>query len=213
MPEDSDTETEPTDGDRGTASDASGAADSPAPGRERADGGDVTRRWLIRLLVGLGIGVPVLVEARTLLGIASSFLFGDGGDRETTARATTERPTTGIGDELLPATEPQDTLAEASVTLRDDSRRFAVVVDVTNPTDVPYTLDFGTVTTSAGTRVGGGATSGRVEPGASQTVTAAWSLPVGEEPDTMVVAGVRHAADGDERVERTVELGDVPVRG
>jgi len=174
------------------------------------DDEDVSRRWLIRALVGLGIGIPIAVEATTFLGLLSSRLGG--GDSGTEAPATTTASGTGIGEELLPATAPADTLADAFVQVADDAWRFEATVTVANTTDGPYTLKLGAVTTGSGSRVDGGHSSGRVPPGESRTFTGAWPLPAGETPATLDVTGVRHA-DGGEETTRTVRLGDVPVRG
>jgi len=189
--------------------------DESAPGESEEPEDEVllSRRWVIRILVGLGLGIPIAIEARTLVGIVASWLFGDGEEPATTTQQTTAEPTTSIGEELLPATEPADTLEDAWVQLRDDSWRFEVVVSVENTADAPYTLELGAVTTDAGTRVGGTESSGRVEPGASQTVTSAWSLPSGEDPELLAVTGITHAESGDERVERDVRLGNIPFRG
>lgn len=180
---------------------------------EEADGDDdgVSRRWLIRLLVGLGLGVPIAIEARTLAGIVSSALFGSDGDATTTGTETTTQDTTNIGEELLPETAPADTLDDAIVQIRDDAWQFEATVTVENTTEAPYTLELGTVRTGAGTVVAGTASSGRVPAGESQAVTNAWLLPTGETPTTLEVVGISHR-DGDERTERTVRLGEVPVR-
>lgn len=212
---------------RDDADDVSHADDAEAP--ERADqeaddsAGDeseepedevlLSRRWVIRILVGLGLGIPIAIEARTLVGIVTSWLFGDGEEPTTTTQQTTAEPTTSIGEELLPETEPADTLEDAWVQLRDDSWRFEMVVSVENTSDAPYTLELGAVTTDAGTLVGGTASADRVEPGASETVTSAWSLPSGEDPDLVAVTGITHTETGDERVEREVRLGNIPFRG
>ncbi|WP_336035982.1 hypothetical protein [Halobacterium yunchengense] len=212
-PEDDDAE---PDGERasGGAEDARQAADAGGDGQRTADAGDdVSRRWLIRALVGLGIGIPVLVEARTLYHMLAGYLAGGGGGRETTAQSTTSEPTTGVGDELLPGTEPRDTLAEAELRVADDGWVFHATVAVENAGDAPYTLELGAVTTNAGTRVDGGADSGRVPPGESRSFDAEWVLPTGETPDALAVAGVVHADGGDDRTERTVALGNVPTRG
>lgn len=193
------------------------SGDSPSREDEAADEPEedevlLSRRWVIRILVGLGFGIPIAIEARTLVGIVASWLFGDGDERETTTQQTTTEPTTSVGDEVLPETEPADTLEDAWVQLRDESWHFEMVVGVENTSELPYTLELGSVTTDAGTRVGGTASTGRVQPGESATVTSAWSLPSGEDPDIVAVTGITHTADGDERVERDVRLGNIPFR-
>jgi hypothetical protein len=84
---------------------------------------DVSRRWLSRLLVGLGIGIPVLIEGTTAFRLITSRLFGsgDGGGDEGGATGTatpTERSAVGVGDELLAATAPIETVRELCVRAR-----------------------------------------------------------------------------------------------
>lgn len=179
---------------------------------EDADGAEdgVSRRWLIRVLVGLGLGIPIAVESVTFLGMVVERLLGGG---ETARRSTTTRASTGIGEDVLPETAPAETLQDAAVHTGTDAWRLTMTVSVVNTTDVPYTFRVDAVTTEAGTRVSESATTGRVPAGASRTLTHEWSLPVGELPGTMTATGILHAADGDRTTESVVRLGSIPVTG
>jgi hypothetical protein len=182
----------------GTASAPSPDADSgPGPGtRQAADGpdGGVSRRTLVKLLVGLGVGIPVVVELATFLGLVGGQLLG-GSDGEPV----------GVGDELLPATPHSETVVDA---LYDaGTGRFTLTVEVSNGTEAAYDLRLGTVTTAAGERVDGGG-SVTVPPGQTATLTGAWALPATDRPRRLAVT----ARTPDGTVERTVEFGTLPVR-
>jgi len=201
---------------------------------EEADGG-MERRTLVRILVGLGIGIPLLVELRTLSQFVASS-FGDernaGGreangegepdptesngsesDRRTRTPSTeptstageppddtavganatgggtaTPRPV-GVGDELLPATAPAETIRAATVRTDERGRRFVLRVAVTNDTDAAYDLRLGRLVTAAGGVVEGGGAK-RIDPGGRATVTGEWLLPDGARPTSVFVVAV-----------------------
>jgi hypothetical protein len=179
---------------------------------ENADDG-VSRRWLIRSLVGLGIGIPVAVESVTLFSLVESKLLGGGSENTAAPATTTEREPTPVGGELLPATAPADTLADASVQVSGSAWVFELTAEVENTSDTPYELQLGAVTTRGGDTVSGQATTGRIEPGATGRVSTTWGLPDGETPDTVEVTGVAYTDDGPERETREVVLGNIPVEG
>lgn len=168
------------------------------------------RRTLIRLLIGVAIGIPVLVEAVTFFGLVETRLFGDGGDGAT-GTATADR--VGVGDELLPATPPTETVTEAVIRGQDAPWLFVLTVDVENPTDAPYELQLGTVTLGSGGSVTGGASTGRVPAGGTGEVTGAWELPAGSTPATLSVRGIAYREDGANETAAEVALAKVPVRG
>lgn len=168
------------------------------------------RRTLIRLLVILAIGIPVAVEAVTFFGLIEAQLFGgDGGD--STRTPTADR--VGVGDELLPATPPTETVTDAEIRGQDAPWLFVLTVAVENPTDAPYELQLETLTLGSGETVAGGASTGRVPPGGTGQVTGAWEIPEGSTPATLAVRGVAHREDGREETTADVALAKVPVRG
>lgn len=199
----------PADRDGGSHGDDRGPVEGDrGPGtREGELVAGLDRRTLIRLLVGLGIGIPVLIEGATLLGLLGG-LFGDGG--EATATPTRTATGVGVGDELLPETAPAETVESAYITA--DAWLFSMTVGVENTGDRTYQLRLEAVRTRGGDVVEGGGESGPIEPGASGSVTGTWDLPDGAAPDTVDVVAI--ARDGTAtKVERAVTLGVVPVQG
>lgn len=168
------------------------------------------RRTLVRLLVGLGIGIPILIEAITFLGLVEHQLAdGDG----TAGRPTEETRRVGVGDELLPATAPAEILEEAVVDATAEHWHLRLVVAVENTSDTPYEFRLENATTSAETVVTGGGSTGPIPAGETTSLTGTWDLPIGETPEAVDVAGV---VDPDGRAETTAErvrLAKVPVRG
>lgn len=168
------------------------------------------RRTLVRILVGLGIGIPILVEAITFLGLVEHQLAGEDG---TPGRPTQEVRQVGVGDELLPATAPAEILEEAVVDASADRWLFRLVVAVENTGADPYELRLENTTTSAGTVVTGGGSSGEIAPGDSTSVTGSWVLPQGETPNSVDVTGVVDPGGAAEATTERVRLAKVPVRG
>lgn len=185
------------------------ATDGDVGDPQRDDG--FGRRRLIRILVGLGIGIPVLIELRTFLSLVLPWVGADdGGDA---ASETPPGDAVGVGDELLPETEPVERLRSAEVSASGDAWPFTVVVDVENAGDVPYGLHLGAVTTRDGTAVEGGAGTDRLPPGESTTLATTWSLPEGATPRSMAVRAEVFSAETPEVIDREVVLAGVPVEG
>lgn len=168
------------------------------------------RRTLIRLLIVLAIGIPLLVEAVTFFGLVEHQLLG-GDDSRSSATPTADR--VGVGDELLPATEARETVTDAVIQGQEDPWVFVLTVEVENPTDAPYELQLRTLTLGNDATVAGGASTGRVPPGGTGEVTGAWETPEGSTPATLTVRGVAHREDGRRETTAVVALAKVPVRG
>lgn len=176
------------------------------------------RRTVIRLLVGLGIGIPVLVELATFVGLVEQSLLGgtdeaepdgaDGTDGSDDTDSTDEA--VGVGDELLPATEQTETLTVASFRAGADSWVLTLVASVENIGTEPYVVQFGTVTTESGRRVEGAGRAVTVAPGEMAQVTGTWQLPPGNRPASVVV---RTGTDPDDLTAHEVELARIPVEG
>lgn len=187
------------------------------PPSDETDDDDVSRRRLIRLLVGLGVGVPVLVEGTTVLRLITSRLFGGGDGSGDGASATgtatpTERSAVGVGDELLAATAPTDTVHESYIRVRDSGWEFILTVGVENTTEVPCALRLGDVRTTADEAVSGGGATARIPPGESATVTGRWLLAENTRPETVTVTMLSDAEET-RITEREVELKRIPLRG
>ncbi len=170
------------------------------------------RRNLVRLLIALGIGIPILVEGLTFLGLIESHLFGgrrrgDDGDTPTPGRRV------GVGDELLPDTPQPETVREMLILAADEPWQFTISVAVENTGDVPYELRLGEVTLSDGSTVKGGGSTGRVPAGESGTAAAQWSIPAGSTPQTVVATGTSYGDATPSVSSEVVRLSKVPVQG
>jgi len=171
----------------------------------------VKRRTLVRLLIGLGIGIPILVEGLTFLGLIERQLFDEGGDSTDEPTATPIRRV-GVGDELLPDTPQPETVRELLIIAAGDPWQFTMSVAVENTGDVPYELRLGEVTLSDGTTVQGGGSTGQIPPGDQGTAAAQWSLPSGSTPRTVEVTGTAYG-ESPTVIEEDVHLSKVPVQG
>lgn len=208
------------DGDDESPQDGSGAStqngdDEPPedaeqePARHPSEGlDDDTRRWLIRILVGLGIGIPILIEGATFLELFRRHLLGS----DTPTPTATDTPGgVAVGEELLPATPQTETLSAATLRAGDGAWSFEVTVTVENTGEVPYELRLGEVVTETGTMVDGAASTGQVPPGETATVEGAWALPSGAEPDRLAVVAVTYG-ETTATVSESVELGSIPTQ-
>lgn len=170
----------------------------------------IDRRRLVRILIILGIGLPIMIELFTFSGLVSHSLLGDGTETET---PTPMADAVGVGDELLAETPSEERITTASVGQTGTGWQFVLTVQVTNEAAAPYELRLGTVHTTAGTDVEGAATTDRIEPGETDTVTGSWTLPEGERPRSLDVTALTYGTEGPTRTNATVQLKPVPIQG
>jgi hypothetical protein len=197
---------ETTGAETGDGADGTGGADG-------ADGDDDTdRRRLIMYVLIIAFAVPLIVEGVTFVGLVGSYVGGPAG---TAAPTATPTPTAGVaeGEELLTDTDRSERVSTVTLRSGDDGWTLTVTVQVENTGDVPYELRLGAVTTDGGRRVAGSASSGRLVPGGSVTVSAQWDLPAGDRPSTLVVTAVEFDDGEQVLVDREVRVGRVPVQG
>lgn len=174
---------------------------------EASTTGPVSRRTLIRLLVGSAIGIPIAVESRTLLGMLDQHFLG-GERHEGTAAASPNE--VSVGDELLPETDPVERVTRTVVNARDNEWRFVLEAEVENTAAVPYEFRLGAVETSNGPGTGG-TTTGAIEPGETTPLVAEWSIPEGGKPSAVQATGILDPHGEPEEVSARVALGNVPV--
>lgn len=184
-----------------------------SPASEDDDG--ISRKTLVRILVVLGIGIPLLVEGITFAGLLSSHLLGSSPDTATptqTPTAAVER--VGEGDELLAATPQTDTVTSASLTAESDSWVFTLSVRVNNTENHAYQLQLQSVTTSSGRQIDEVSTV-TVLAGEQGTVTGQWRLPPGERPESITVLAIQQGTENRTATttQEEVPLGNVPVQG
>ncbi|MEF8774346.1 MAG: hypothetical protein V5A23_09635 [Halobacteriales archaeon] len=196
--------------DESSRKDQSARNGDQEPPRHPSEGlDDDTRRWLIRILVGLGIGIPILIEGATFLELFRHHLLGS--DTPTPTAATDTPGGVGVGGELLPGTPQTETLTDATLRAGDGAWSFEVAVAVENTGEVPYELRLGEVVTETGTMVDGSASTGQVPPGETATVEGTWALPSGSEPDRLAVVAVTYG-ETTATVSESVKLGSIPTQ-
>lgn len=159
------------------------------------------KRW-IKLLVAVGIGIPILIEVVTFGSMVTHSVGPATGGAPATA---TDAPAGAVeGDAILPSTPPAERITAASVVTRNDGWQFRLTVAVNNTGTDDYALSLGPVTTRAGDTVTGRVSTGQLAPGEHRTVSGAWLLPKGQRPETIQVTTAGNGS-------RTVRFGDVPV--
>lgn len=169
------------------------------------------RRTLVRLLVVLAIGIPVLIEVVTFFGLVESQLSD--GPASPTATAGDGIRRVGVGDELLPATPQNETVTEAVIQGDDTPWVFVLTVAVDNPTGTAYELRLRTLALGSGQQVSSDASTGRVPSDDSGQVTGAWEIPPGSTPDAVEVVTIEYAGEEERATRAWVDLASVPVRG
>lgn len=173
----------------------------------QAEADGISRRTLIRLLVGGAIGIPIAVEGRTFLGLIDQHFLGG----ETHDSSSSDERTVAVGDELLPETTPAEKVTRMVVTAPDDTWTFHLDVAVENTGDTQYEFRVEEVATTGGT-VTGSETTGRLNPGESSTIEGTWTIPEGSTPTDLAVTGLSGEPEDQETVERDISLGNVPVK-
>ena len=178
---------------------------------EDVDGPEQTT--LIRALIVVGIGLPIIIEVATFGGMLSHHLLGGPGD-EVPAEATPTETVTGasVGDGILTETALEASIERGTVVTTGDGWQFLLTINATNTGSEPHELQVGSVTTREGRTVEGTGTTGAIEPGSDATVTGSWLLPSGQRPASVAVAVVTQDTGGQTKsADYTVALGDIPV--
>ena len=184
---------------------------------DSADSSGLSKRTLVRILVGFALGVPLAVEGATFFELFRRQLTGadegDGGGGTSTA---TEAPDSAVdvGDDVLEATDRPETLRSAI--LREESGDrwpLSLTVEVENTGETDYEFQLLAVHLDDGRSVSGRTSTDRLAPGESRTITAEWSIPAGSTPRAVDAVALIYGDDGVETVERQVELAKIPVRG
>ena len=189
-----------------------GGPDGAGPGPDADEDDEIDRRRLIMYVLAIAFAVPLIVEGLTLAGFVNSFLGGPAGTPTAEAGTPTPTPELVEGSDLLSETDRTERVTTVTLRSASDGWTLTVTVQVENGGDLPYELRLGTVTTDGGRRIDGSASTGRITPGESATVTAQWALPSGDRPDRVAVTAVEFDDGEQVVVDRTVRVGRVPVQ-
>lgn len=177
------------------------------------EGDGIDHRRLIMWVLAIAFAVPLIVEGLTLAGFAGSFFGGPATTPTPDAGTATPAPELVEGADLFAETDRTERVSTVTLRSASDGWTLTVTVQVENTGDLPYELRLGAVRTHGGRRIDGSATTGRLTPGQSGTVSAQWSLPTGDRPDTVAVTAVEFDDGEQVVVDRTVRVGRVPVQG
>jgi hypothetical protein len=175
------------------------------------DGVDDDRRTLLRVVIALAVGIPILVEVLTFAGLLEAQFGGGGGDDGDGATPTTQSGV-GVGDVLPIEGDAVARLTAATLQQSESERTLALTVTVENRGAVPTELRLETVTATGGQSASGGASSGEIAPGETGSVSETWTLPRTARPTSLVVVTTTYGTETRRRAV-TVELGKIPVRG
>ena len=182
------------------------------PERSQPEEESTFDKWLVRFFLILVFGVAFGIEGMTLF--RSYVLDRDAGDdAEEAVTQVPALPQLGVGDEVLPATAPSETVQQLSVTAqRGADWTFELAVRVQNPTDRPYTLTmFGLLTQEGAVREDPFTVT--CAPGETVDLNAAWTLDAGDRPKSIVASGRTAVTADSVAVEaRRVRFERVPVQ-
>ena len=170
------------------------------------------QKTLLRLLIIVGIGLPILIEVVTFGSMMGHHLTGDAGSEAVAETPTPEQAGAGVGDPILESSAVSARIEAASVVTADDGWRFTLTVNVTNSGADTAAVRLDNVTARNGETIDGTASTGRLPAGQTDAVTQSWLLPPGERPDTVSVTVFVYPDEGaTQSTQYTVALGDIPV--
>lgn len=171
----------------------------------------VTSNRLVMVFILIGLGIPILIEAVTLVRMIGGHLSGED-DGRFGAADSADVVVVDEGDELLPATAPTETIARASVRAQLNAWYFVFEVDVHNAADRTYELTLDELETRRGQMLRE-AHIHRAAPGDSTRIRVEWTMPEGDRPVSMQVSGRLIDEDGMvEEASHRVHFDRVPVR-
>ncbi|NLV06378.1 hypothetical protein GOC83_09580 [Haloarcula rubripromontorii] len=170
------------------------------------------QKTLLRLLIIVGIGLPILIEVVTFGSMMGHHLLGDSGAEAVPETPTAAETGAGVGDPILESADVSARIDAASVVTADEGWRFTLTINVTNTGSDPAAVRLDSVTTRGGETVADTASTGQLSVGNTDDLTQSWLLPPGERPDSVSIT-VFVYPDGEsvQSTQYTVALGDIPV--
>ena len=170
------------------------------------------QKTLLRLLIIVGIGLPILIEVVTFGSMMGHHLTGGAGGEPVAETPTAEPAGAGVGDPVLESSAVSARIEAASVVTTDEGWRFTLEVNVTNTASETAAVRLDSVTTRNGETIEGAASTGKLTTDQSAGVAKSWLLPSGERPDTVsVTVSLYPDGSGTQSTQYTVALDDIPV--
>ena len=164
---------------------------------------------LVRILLIIGIGIPVLIEAATLFRLIGGHMEDDGAGAS--AAETTETYVVE-GDELLPDTPPAERITALTIEPESESWVFSMDVAVANRTAAPYELQLREVQAEGG-QVFEKTASQQWAAGDSAAMEIEWALPAGSVPSGLTAEARWYiGTDSARTVTQAIQFGKIPVQ-
>ena len=174
----------------------------------------ISRRTLLRIVIVLAIGIPIVLEGLTFVGLVGNQLAdGDGspGDGATTPDGDDLREV-GVGEDLLAATDQPELLQSATVRPHE-GWEFTLTANVTNTGTDSYRFAITSVTTKNGRTIDEIQSTTTLAAGEGTSFVGVWDMPDGDIPDRVTVEATVQGADGSRTVTETVVLATVEIQG
>lgn len=195
---------------------SSSEADSaPSEGSQNRD--EAASKWVVRLFLIVAFGLAFGIEGMTLV---RSYLLPDDGDaQETVTREDGDGPEDAevaplrVGDDVLPATDVTERVAEMKIRGRSDGPWvFRLVVTVINDGDSEHRLSLRELEADDGT-VFDEVYAAATPPGDSTHLTATWPVGNSARPQSLTAeAELQVSGDSTRSARRRVAFGHVPVQ-
>lgn len=174
----------------------------------------ISRQTLLRIVIVLAIGIPIVLEGLTFVGLVGNQLAdGDGGNGDGVPTPDgNDLREVRVGQDLLAETDQQEVLEGATVRPHE-GWEFTLVANVTNTGADGYRFVVTSVTTKNGRTLEDPRSTAILAAGESTRLVGVWDLPDGEVPATVTVEATVQGADGSRTVTETVVLATVEIRG
>jgi len=173
-------------------------------------------KWLVRSLIILGIGIPVVVELTTLMGLIGNSFSDQGATNSNTSEENVRR--IRPGNELLPETPPSEVLKTAYVLAGSGSWEFNMTITLSKLKglqSLSVTLD--SLTTRNGVKIYEPVTYQRnaLDADSAYTLDARWDIPAGEQPKSihMNATYIGYGDSLSRKLNKQLLFSKIPVRG
>ena len=172
---------------------------------------DQSSKRIVRILVIVGIGIPVMIELVTLFGLVTDSM--DDKKAGTAHRQSMEELRVKPGDEFLPATPAKEIIHSAKVSAQKRKWIFDLELQISGQTDGSYQLKLDSLRTRNGTLIPS-TFKWEASTATDPIFKTQWKLPPGEQPDALILSAMFSDTTGQvQNISRKVIFDKVPVRG
>ena len=171
-----------------------------------------SRKTLVRILIAVGIGIPVLVELLTLFNLINVQLFEDEKAIRQQASPTEVREYI-IGDTLFADSVTPITLQDMIIKVSPQSWRFELVLARSGSiTTAGPLLTADSLKLKSGEIVSDAQSWEMDNSSGSDTTRFSWMLPSGEIPTVLYISTQKSVQKDSASSQQQVQLGNIPVR-